>query len=225
MEKLIEVIKKIANKYIDKVNLVIKKNSLTLEYFVYKNGKRYLYKTMQINEDKDKLKVIIFPEKIRKEVDIAGLEDIILILDKQSQFIEYTKKEIENIKIKYPKETRIKLIKQYDLQAVDSGTIGSVEYVDDAGQIHIKWDNGRTLALIHQIDEFEILCPICKNSLKDKTHIVYKVGEVRAFAYGNEIYFGKIISIDKENHIYKLEEIKTKNVYRVSQEYVLLGCD
>ena len=91
MEKLIEVIKKIANKYIDKVNLVIKKNSLTLEYFVYKNGKRYLYKAMQINEDKDKLKVIIFPEKIRKEVDIAGLEDIILILDKQSQFIEYTK--------------------------------------------------------------------------------------------------------------------------------------
>lgn len=37
---------------------------------------------------------------------------------------------------------------------VPAGTEGNVEFVDDAGQIHMKWDNGRTLALIPGIDEF-----------------------------------------------------------------------
>lgn len=37
---------------------------------------------------------------------------------------------------------------------VPDGTEGNVEFVDDAGQIHMKWDNGRTLALIPGIDEF-----------------------------------------------------------------------
>lgn len=62
------------------------------------------------------------------------------------------------IKEMYPEGTRIKLIHMDDPYApVPAGTKGTVEYVDDMGQIGMKWDNGRTLALIPEVDEFEII--------------------------------------------------------------------
>ena len=42
---------------------------------------------------------------------------------------------------------------------VPSGMKGSVDYVDDAGQIHMKWDNGRTLAVLPGVDSFRKLTP------------------------------------------------------------------
>ena len=40
---------------------------------------------------------------------------------------------------------------------VPSGIRGTVVHVDDAGQIHMKWDNGRTLALVPGEDSFRKL--------------------------------------------------------------------
>ena len=37
------------------------------------------------------------------------------------------------------------------------GVCGTVESVDDACQLHVKWDNGSTLALNPECDEFTIL--------------------------------------------------------------------
>lgn len=37
------------------------------------------------------------------------------------------------------------------------GVCGTVESVDDACQLHVKWDNGSTLALNPDVDEFTIL--------------------------------------------------------------------
>lgn len=61
------------------------------------------------------------------------------------------------MKNKYPVGTRIKLIHMIDTFAVPDGTLGTVAFVDDAGQIHMRWDNGRTLALIEGVDEFVII--------------------------------------------------------------------
>ena len=62
------------------------------------------------------------------------------------------------IKKQYPAGTRIKLINMDDpWHPVEPGTEGTVEFVDDIGQIHMKWDNGRTLALVPGQDEFEII--------------------------------------------------------------------
>lgn len=61
------------------------------------------------------------------------------------------------MKTKYPVGTRIKLIHMDDPFAVPDGTKGTVTYVDDAGQIHMRWDNGRTLALVEGVDEFEVI--------------------------------------------------------------------
>ena len=58
-------------------------------------------------------------------------------------------------KEKYPKGTRVELIYMEDAQAVPSGTKGTVVCVDDMGTIHMKWDNGRTLGLIPEVDNFK----------------------------------------------------------------------
>ena len=65
---------------------------------------------------------------------------------------------VDAIKEMYPQGTRIELIHMDDPYApVPSGTKGTVEFVDDMGQIAMIWDNGRTLALIPEVDEFEII--------------------------------------------------------------------
>lgn len=50
-------------------------------------------------------------------------------------------KEVLKLKQEYAHGTRIVLNHMDDKWAVPPGTRGTVEYVDDAGQIHPKWDN------------------------------------------------------------------------------------
>ena len=58
----------------------------------------------------------------------------------------------------YPPGTRIELLSMEDpYNPVPSGTKGTVSFVDDLGGIHMKWDNGRTLALIPNQDQFRKL--------------------------------------------------------------------
>ena len=65
--------------------------------------------------------------------------------------------EIREIKENYPRGTRIQLIQMEDQWAVPSGTRGTVDFIDDQGQIHPKWDNGRSLAIVPQVDQFRKL--------------------------------------------------------------------
>ena len=64
----------------------------------------------------------------------------------------------DRIQSQYTKGTRIYLENMNDPHApVPPGTRGTVDFVDDAGQIHMKWDNGRTLAIVPSEDSFRKL--------------------------------------------------------------------
>lgn len=52
---------------------------------------------------------------------------------------------------------RIRLIEMMDPNPVEPGTMGTIEFVDDIGTYHVKWDNGRTLSIIPEHDKYEII--------------------------------------------------------------------
>ena len=69
-----------------------------------------------------------------------------------------SRREVESIKEQYPVGTRIELIGMDDpYTPIESGTQGTVEIVDDAGTLHMKWDNGRTLGIVPGEDQFKVI--------------------------------------------------------------------
>ena len=66
----------------------------------------------------------------------------------------YDKNKAELLRQRYPEGTRICLDHMEDLCPVESGTCGEVQFVDDAGTLHCKFDNGRTLGVIPNVDQF-----------------------------------------------------------------------
>ena len=67
-------------------------------------------------------------------------------------------RQAERYKQSYPPGTRVMLLNMNDPQSpVERGMRGTVQSVDDIGQLLMKWDNGRALALIPGEDSFRRL--------------------------------------------------------------------
>ena len=64
---------------------------------------------------------------------------------------------IEKLKQQYPVGTRVILRKMDDCQAPLIGTKGTVQGVDDAASLLVKWDNGCGLNVVYGVDEVENL--------------------------------------------------------------------
>lgn len=69
----------------------------------------------------------------------------------------YNEKKVELLRQRYPEGTRICLDHMEDLCPVESGTCGEVQFVDDVGTLHCKFDNGRMLGVIPDVDKFHII--------------------------------------------------------------------
>ena len=54
----------------------------------------------------------------------------------------------------YPEGTQICLDEMEGERNMPSGLKGKVCYVDDAGQIHVNWENGSSLAVLPEVDSF-----------------------------------------------------------------------
>jgi hypothetical protein len=52
---------------------------------------------------------------------------------------------------------RIRINHMEDLLPVPDGTEGIITGVDDLGQIQVKWDNGSSLSVLDDVDDYEIL--------------------------------------------------------------------
>jgi len=55
------------------------------------------------------------------------------------------------------KGMRIRMIHMDDERPVDEGMEGTIRNVDDMGTIHVTWDDGRTLGVVPNVDEYELL--------------------------------------------------------------------
>lgn len=59
---------------------------------------------------------------------------------------------------------RVRLIEMIDTYAPPPGTLGTIQFIDGIGQIHVKWDNGSGLALQPTNDKYTILDDISINT-------------------------------------------------------------
>ena len=62
-------------------------------------------------------------------------------------------RQVGEMRMRYPKGTRIELEKMDDVQAPPIGTKGTVLCVDDTGSIMVAWDNGSHLNVIYGEDQ------------------------------------------------------------------------
>jgi hypothetical protein len=97
------------------------------------------------------------------------------------------REQIERLKERYPAGTVVRLGQMEGEHQMPSGMEGKVIGVDDIGQIHVEWENGSTLALNVEEDDFTVVPQ--KETLSEK--------KCREF-------LGKINEILKETDFYLL---------------------
>lgn len=128
-------------------------------------------------------------------------------------------KEVDAAKAKYPPGTRISLVRMHDPYApVPPGTLGTVDAVDDIGQIHMKWDNGRALALIPGVDSFTAIRADDRPTVQDTASVSflrkqYPVGaDIQLIAMKSPCssirsgMFGRVAFVDDDGQIHVLWE-------------------
>ncbi len=64
---------------------------------------------------------------------------------------------LESLRKKYPKGTRVELVKMDDVQAPPIGTKGTVIGVDDIGSIMVSWDSGSSLNVVYGEDVIKVI--------------------------------------------------------------------
>ena len=67
-----------------------------------------------------------------------------------------TRHEVEMIKDRFQSGMRILLHEMKGEPQMYDGLEGTINHVDDIGQIHVHWDNGSSLALNYEEDSFEV---------------------------------------------------------------------
>ncbi len=65
---------------------------------------------------------------------------------------------LKKLKKEYPIGARVELVKMDDPQAPSVGTTGKVNFIDDAGTIHVSWENGSNLGIVYGED----ICRVTK---------------------------------------------------------------
>lgn len=67
---------------------------------------------------------------------------------------------VERLRKMFPAGTRLRcqrMDEPFPGHRVPNGTEGTVTFVDDEGKIHMRWDNGMTLPLLPDEDDFEVV--------------------------------------------------------------------
>lgn len=64
----------------------------------------------------------------------------------------------ELIKLRALEGKRVELVKTTDQRThLKPGATGTVQWVDDVGTVHIRWDDGGDLGLLHGLDQWKVI--------------------------------------------------------------------
>ena len=69
-----------------------------------------------------------------------------------------SKETVEQYRREYSVGCRVELVSMYDFQAPQVGTCGTVQGVDDAGNLLVLWDNGSGLNVVLGVDLVRKIC-------------------------------------------------------------------
>ena len=74
--------------------------------------------------------------------------------------------EKEMLKQFYPEGCRVKLeyMREEPYGCLAPGDMGTVQFIDDAGQIHVSWDRGGSLAIVYKVDKCQ--CVMTKEQME-----------------------------------------------------------
>ena len=113
------------------------------------------------------------------------------------------REDVERIKQHFPKGTPIRLYSMEGEQSVPPGSRGVVDYVDDIGQIHMKWENGSCLALNMEKDRFDIITQQDELREKKEQEFIDKINEI----LGKTDFLRLNASCNMENTSYAAETL------------------
>lgn len=71
--------------------------------------------------------------------------------------VERGKNNVALIKKMFTEGTKVMLHEMRGEPQMQDGLKGEVKFVDDIGQIHVRWENGSRLALHLEEDSFEVI--------------------------------------------------------------------
>ena len=104
---------------------------------------------------KDKVEFISKMSTLKKDASVNEIYKIVETLPNSIQKLVNPKMNVEKIREMYPEGTQIVLTEMAGESQMPYGLKGTVKFVDDAGQIHMSWENGSSLALNINEDTFE----------------------------------------------------------------------
>ena len=140
--------------------------------------------------------------------------------------------DVKKIKDTYKSGMKLRLLedmKEEKYHPIPAGKIGTVDYVDDVGTIHMKWEIGSSLGIIPEIDKFEevekikvIMVEVGKepyvkeiyNTLKDKQELVGGIIECVPTFFSKENSYdfitneeGKIEGLPYNRFVYDKQDV------------------
>lgn len=88
-------------------------------------------------------------------------------------------------------------------KTVPPGSKGTVDHVDDMGQIHMRWENGSSLALNVEVDQFDIITQQEEISDKKAQEFIEKIDKILESIDFKQLH----ISCNRGNTSYAAEKL------------------
>ena len=187
MEKTIEVIKLIADKYRDKVNAIMSEDALIIEYLYEINGEKDVFKTIQIKEANGIMYASIYPDNNELLITINDLERIFQKIedeiiskkklqqkDRYKDYLEMFDKLFETDAKEYIDFQKMKLLKSFHNYFAEELYEPSKEYNRIRKEFLEYADNLREQLTKDQKEVFDKAIDLCTEMTEERQRVMVR---------------------------------------------------